>query len=741
MRILRLSSHSDNRGVDSDVSWEELTQLLTQHKLTPCHPCPGKSCVFKNGPAWVPATFGDKLNNKGGRRHKKNVLTLTAGVLDFDHLSPEALEGLIKLLEPYQCLIHTSHSHKPEDVCVRVVLNLSREVLFSEWSEFYPRMVKVFGSQSDESCKNGDRIYYLPSCSPESEHWALTSEGTEVLDVDLILELEEDLPPNSDPGAPLDLTEAKSKLKQEIRALNRSGQTDKALLLKRVIDAEPLASEGSRDSTINKVASQLAWTLPINVTPEICVQLLFHSISEMPHQDEGLEHWLEKARDSFMRAQERRLEYDLEQERARQALLASMSKAPSDDWQSQLALSKDGRIAGIGPNLGLIFQEAEQFQNAFKFNDVTKDIDTCFGTFKDEPKQTLHIAVSNWLFQELGIQTEPQTVKEQIAHCARKNSYDPLKEWLMGLEWDGVKRLQSFFTDYCDSPHTFEDGTSALPYYSKIGPKWFLGAVARAIDPGHLVKAILVLEGKQNAKKSALLRALAGAGYFSDSLVNIASKESTMLISRMWFIELAELAFMKGVSSNDIKNFISRVEDYIRPPYGAVLEAFLRRAILIGTTNDEVYLEDHTGNVRYWPVRVGLIDTDKVLEDRDQLWAEAVQLYLNGEQWWLQPDDVQMVEAQTKHRLPEDPLDTMIERWWFNYDPAKRVKELTSLDVSLQVLSLSKDKIDKKVQERIGLSLQRLGFIKKRVTKGYQFTASESLLTAPRVAIVGGLNG
>ena len=738
MRLLKLASHSDNRGQAIDVSWEELVQLLTHHKLTPCHPCPGKSCVYKNGPAWVPATFGDKLNSRGGVRHKKNVQTLTAGVLDFDHLTPQALEALILLLEPFQCIIHTSHSHKPEDVCVRVVVQLSREVLFSEWDEFYPKMVKAFGSQSDPQCHNGDRIYYLPSCSPESEHWAFSGEGTEVLDVDLLLELETEPSQEETPQTPLDLSEIRTRLKTEIRSLNRSGQTEKALLLKRVIDAEPIAEEGSRDTTINKLASQLAWTLPTTVTPEICVQLLYFSVQGMPHEDEGLEFWLDKVRDCFTRAQERKLQYEEDQRRAKEALLSAMSKTPTDDWQAGLAMTKDGRISGIGPNLGLIFREAEQFQGAFRFNEVTKDIDIHWGTFKDAPKQTLHIAVSNWLFSELGIQTEPQTVKEQIAHNARLNSYDPLKEWLTCLEWDGVKRLETFFVDYCQSPSLFDDETSALRYYSKVGPKFFVGAVARALDPGQLVKAILVLEGKQNAKKSALLRALGGR-YFSDSQLNIRDKDSTLLIGKMWLIELAELSFMKGTTANEVKNFISRTEDHIRPPYGAVLEPFPRRAILVGTTNDSHYLVDETGNVRYWPVRVGLIDVDKVLEDRDQLWAEAVQLYLNGEQWWLEPEDVQMVEGQTAQRLPEDPLDELVQRWWLNFEPAKRIKDWTTTEIMLQALGAAKDKIDNKTQQRVGLALQRLGFIKVRANKGYKYTASEELMSAPRVVLMGGL--
>ena len=726
-------------GQPTEVSWAGLVELLSSHKITPCHPCPGKECVYKNGPAWVPSTFGNKRNLKGNLRHQKNVLTIEAGVLDFDHLTPQALETLLAELDPFKALVHTSHSHKPEDVCIRVVLELSRPVTMAEWPKFYPKFVSLFGSISDPKCLNGDRIYYLPSCSAESEHWALTSEGTELVDVDAILSVRADDLPPQDPAPNLDVSEIRKRLMLEIRSLNKAGHTNKAQLLKRVIDAEPLAQEGERDDSVNRAASQLAWVLPPSSSPDICISLMYASISLMPHEGEGLDHWLEKAKDSFVRAQQRRAEIDEERRLAKEQLLAAMSKTPQDDWQTQLAMTKDNRIAGIGPNLGLIFQEAEQFQGAFRFNEVTKDIDTHWGTFSKEPKQTLHIAVSNWLYSQLGIQTDPQTVKEQIAHNARKNSYDPLKEWLLGLEWDGVKRLQGFFTQYCGSPAEFEDGTPALNYYAKIGPKWFLGAVARALDPGQLVKAILVLEGTQNKKKSALLRALAGAGYFSDSLVNINSKESTMLISRMWIIELAEMSFMRGTTSNEVKSFISRTEDYIRPPYGAVLEAFQRRAILVGTINDKHYLEDHTGNVRYWPVVVDMIDVDKVLDDREQLWAEAVALYQAGEQWWLEGDDVALVEAQTNERLPEDPIEDLINRWWLNLDPSKRPAEVNTLEVLLACIQMAKHQITNKEQQRVGRALRKLGFKVKRNRKQNIYVPSADLLAAPRVAIVGGL--
>ncbi len=126
-------------------------------------------------------------------------------------------------------------------------------------------------------------------------------------------------------------------------------------------------------------------------------------------------------------------------------------------------------------------------------------------------------------------------------------------------------------------------------------------------------------------------------------------------------MEVAELSATRKAEVEAVKHFISKREDIYRAAYARRILRYPRRCIMIGTTNDNTFLRDHTGNRRFWPVETGVEVAKKSLwkdftkEYRDQLWAEAVIAYKEGESLFLGDDvlEAEVQEIQLQHTEEE----------------------------------------------------------------------------------------
>ena len=76
-------------------------------------------------------------------------------------------------------------------------------------------------------------------------------------------------------------------------------------------------------------------------------------------------------------------------------------------------------------------------------------------------------------------------------------------------------------------------------------------------------------------------------------------------------------------------------------PYGKRLTKFERQCVFIGTTENSEWNTDERGARRFWWVLCeGVIDTDGLARDRDQLWAEALARFKSGAKWHLYKAEV-----------------------------------------------------------------------------------------------------
>jgi predicted P-loop ATPase len=165
-------------------------------------------------------------------------------------------------------------------------------------------------------------------------------------------------------------------------------------------------------------------------------------------------------------------------------------------------------------------------------------------------------------------------------------------------------------------------GAEPTPLNKAIGRIVLLAGVRRIRRPGSKFDTIMVLEGPQGGGKSTAIKMLAGPENFSDQeLLTLDAKAQMEALEGVWILEIAELEGISRADTAKVKAFASRSDDNARPAYARFKEKRPRQTIFIGTTNDDKYLRDMTGNRRFWPVKIGQIDLEALARDRDQLWA------------------------------------------------------------------------------------------------------------------------
>lgn len=308
------------------------------------------------------------------------------------------------------------------------------------------------------------------------------------------------------------------------------------------------------------------------------------------------------------------------------------------------------------------------------------------------------------------------TVMAAVLDVAREHEFDPVRDYFDGLTWDGVSRLSTWLHDYAGAVDLADtpEGSGLVRVY---GEKWMMSIVARAYEPGCKVDTMLVLMGGQGARKSSMLRAIAPAASFAAVQIDPSDKDSVLRASKFAVVEWPELAGASKREQEVLKDYFSLQEDRVRPPYARGDLRIPRRTVFAATTNEDDFLRDATGSRRYWPVRVGQIDLDGLLAIKDQLWAEAVDLYrflsANGRdhRWWLTPEQDAERTRQAEHFTASDPIQAKV------WDCVVQNSGRVTLDAVL-------DHLDCKPSERARLasqvtaSLRRLGCTSKVVKEG-----------------------
>ena len=269
--------------------------------------------------------------------------------------------------------------------------------------------------------------------------------------------------------------------------------------------------------------------------------------------------------------------------------------------------------------------------------------------------------------------------REAAITLCLENTFHPVRDYLKPLKWDGIPRLGSWLSTYL--------GAENNELNQAIGRIMMVAAVRRILLPGVKFDTIVVLEGLQGSGKSTALRILAGDDKFSDQdILTLDAKAQAEAMAGIWIYELCELEGLGRADINKVKAFASRAVDRARPAYGRFREDRPRQNIFVGTTNDDKYLKDPTGNRRFWPVRTGKIDLEALARDRDQLWAEAAYWEGKDESIVLSEELWPAAAREQEARLEDDSwLDVLADLSGDEVGGYERIASSKLLTIHLEV--------------------------------------------------------
>lgn len=705
MRISIGASRKDTHWKVTDLSWEELCERLSSPTRTQesVREYASMSAADKSSRKDVGGFVGGVVKDNG-RRLTANIVSRSVVTLDADYASAYAWDNIEVMFDNAACC-YSTHSHRPEKPRLRYVVPLDREVTPEEYEPIARQIASDFGiEQFDVTTYETARLFYWPSVPRDGEFFFRRQDG-EFVCADAILDRYNDWRDTTE--WPISSSEEKVRVK---RTKAQGDPTSKPGIVGRfcrtydvpsaietfLSDVYEPCADSNRYTYIHGTTAagvvlyndgQFAYShhatdpagghlcnafdlvrlhkfseLDTESDPDTPVTRLpsFVAMRNLASKDPGVkrvmaEELMEKARQAFSDPLDGQQSDDDE------------GRRPNIDWAAKFDTDQHGRPTVTTNNFVLILENDDNIKGALAIN-LLKDMPCIVGDVPwrecrdrkngDQWTDADSAALTHYIETTYGLYNVSK-LSTALTVVASKRAFHPVRDYLNGLEWDGVPRGERLFVDYF--------GAEDSLYTRTVTRKWLTAAVARVMNPGCKFDNLIVLVGSQGIGKSYLGRRL-GREWFSDTLVTMQGKDAYDQLKGCWIIEIAELSAMKKSEIENTKMFISKQEDNYRGAYKEFAQVNKRQCVFYGTTNDDAFLRDYTGNRRFWPIGTDTGATecsvfDLTDGDIDQIWAEATHWYKSGESLYLPKNVVTLAKEKQDEFMVDDPRIGAIEEY------------------------------------------------------------------------------
>lgn len=301
------------------------------------------------------------------------------------------------------------------------------------------------------------------------------------------------------------------------------------------------------------------------------------------------------------------------------------------------------------------------------------------------------------LQNDLGLhRVTSQHVADGISFFAGTDKRHQVRDWLNGLKWDRVERITDFFSIYC--------GAAKTKSHYAFSSNFWVSLVKRIYEPGCQSDYMVVLEGDQGIGKTRTFQIIGGEWY-AEVGITADSEDFERQLQGKILVEIAELHSFSKSDQSRIKQIITKRVDRYREKYGRIAIDHPRQGLLVGTTNETEWIKDQTGGRRFWPIKCELIDMRAIQRDRDQLFAEAIVRYKEGDPGYLLPiEDVKVLQEE---RRESEPWEELLR------EKIMLLNRVTLVE-AMGFLGIPQERMDNRQSKRVAHALRRLGFSVKQ---------------------------
>ena len=187
-------------------------------------------------------------------------------------------------------------------------------------------------------------------------------------------------------------------------------------------------------------------------------------------------------------------------------------------------------------------------------------------------------------------------IDSAVLNVARRRIFNPVKERIESVDWDGVPRVKYFFHKLLGCENSI--------YTREVSQMFLTGLMGRVYQPGIKFDNVPVLIGSQGIGKSTVARRLLPDA-FTDTPISFGkTQEDYRMPKYVCVVEIPELQGLKQSDINRVKGFLSASYDMCRELYKTHKKQ-PRHNVFIATGNSKAFLRDFGVERRFYPLNCG----------------------------------------------------------------------------------------------------------------------------------------